>query len=102
MMRNRQVVAFQLRNQNACLCAEGSRNVPDAIVVIRILLMKYIEKFSSSKVDALSASVVCHVIDHRCRRVTGHNLAGIRIKDNQLSGNASAQEQAMRIFVECD
>ena len=100
VMRNRQVIAVQFRHQDARLCAECGGDVSDAIVVVSIFLLEHVEEFGSGKIDALALAVECHVVDHGRGGITGHDLARIRIQNNQFSGNASTQKQAMCILVE--
>src|ERR1700704_6665794 len=99
-MRNRKIEAVQFRNQDARLGAKRGRNVPDAIVVVGIALMKDVEELTSGKVNALALAVVRHVIDHGRGRVTAHNLARIRIQNHELSRNARPQKQAMAVLIE--
>src|SRR6266849_5705166 len=73
--QNRQVIALQFRDQNTGLCAERGWNVPDALVVVSIMLLKHVEEFRSRKIDALALAVVCHVVDHGRGRVTCYDLA---------------------------
>src|SRR5438105_15844159 len=67
VMRNRQVIEFQLWDKDRSLRPERSRYVANPLVMIRIALLEDINELACSEINTLTRTVEGHVVDHRPR-----------------------------------
>src|ERR1700676_1963091 len=79
--------------------AKSPRNASDEGIMISLALLKHVYKIVSLNVNTFLAGVIRQFVGLFHRRKAAHNLAGIRIQNDELSRVASRDKQAMISFV---
>src|SRR5262249_49176403 len=76
-------------------------NLAKKIVTVTFAdLLKYVNERDPRKVKPLVFGVVNRIIDQGCRGQRRHDLPGLRINDDELTGIPSVNKQTMIGFVE--
>src|SRR5205823_700099 len=102
LMRYRQVISFQLRDQNCCFRAECSWNVAYLLVMVRVALLKDINKLTSGHIYALVTRLIDHVVRQRGPRGTGNDLTCFRIHYKQFARVTCSYKEAVVSFIQCN
>src|SRR5260370_25233967 len=93
--RRSQIVSAQRGDQNRGLGAKGARDMANLLVMVSIILLKYIDEFSSRSVDASSFRIKGDIVNHIYTRKGCHNFARIGIENDECRRLATGEKQPM-------